>query len=122
MSRWSTNRDLNDVIAHAEQTGWTVEFTGSGHLKITAPTGAFIFAPRTPSDVRGAANTLADLQRAWPEWPGRPERRKSERERVRRPAPRPPVRAAEPALPYPLDAEQPVIRDARSTLADVWPT
>lgn len=58
-----TNRDLRAILVEAEQRGWGVEQTRKGHLKLTHPTGAVVFAASSPSDHRAIKNMEARLRR-----------------------------------------------------------
>lgn len=51
-----------DLIREAKRQGWVVATTGSGHLRLTSPTGHIIVAARTPSDKRATLNLRARLR------------------------------------------------------------
>ena len=50
-------------LAYARQTGWTVQPTRGGHLKLQHPSGAFVFCAGTPGDRRAEANAIAMIRR-----------------------------------------------------------
>ena len=56
------SKDLKKLMKNAEQQGWNIKLTGGGHLKWTAPNGAFVFSARTPSDQRAIQNIVSQLQ------------------------------------------------------------
>ena len=75
-----------DVLARARTAGWTVSYTGGGHLRLDHPEAAFpVFTSSTPSDWRTAKNLAAQLRRALPAEPtpdpapDRPPKRKRRR-------------------------------------------
>ena len=43
--------------------GWTLKVTGGGHLKLTHPSGNFVFLSRTPSDWRGIKNLQSQVRK-----------------------------------------------------------
>jgi len=67
VSKWNTskigNRALKDLLTIAVKQGCTVEVRNGGHLKVTAPSGQFIFTSQTPSDVRAFPRIKRDLKR-----------------------------------------------------------
>ena len=59
------DRDVRPLVKAAQQQGWTLDFTKSGHVKMIPPAGgAPIFASKTPSDHRSLKNFAAQLRRA----------------------------------------------------------
>lgn len=62
MTRISPNKEMNQLVALAEQQGWTVEKTKNNHLRWTSPAGRNVFSPSTPSDGRFIKNTIRDLK------------------------------------------------------------
>lgn len=67
MSSWSiskiNNREVRAILKVAQAAGFTVELRKGGHIKVTSPTGAFIFMSHTPSDVRALHRVRSDLRR-----------------------------------------------------------
>jgi hypothetical protein len=60
------------LIREAEREGWSVEATGSGHIRLTHPRASHpVIVPSTPSDARSDANSRAAMRRALPR-PDRP--------------------------------------------------
>ena len=51
------------VLEEMDHEGWTLEYTGSGHIRWQHPSGAFAFSASTPSDHRAWKNQLAKLRR-----------------------------------------------------------
>lgn len=51
---------------------WRPSPTGSGHLKLTSPTGAVVYAGSTPSNWRALKNLRAQLRRLERGGGGRP--------------------------------------------------
>lgn len=61
----SDKKEMKALLKAAEEQGWTVRFTGSGHYQWKAPDGqTIIVTPSTPSDHRSMSNTRAQLKRA----------------------------------------------------------
>lgn len=58
----SINRDIQRLAQFAETQEWDVA-DGGKHLLFTAPDGALVTVPRTPSDWRSVRNTVAELRR-----------------------------------------------------------
>ena len=48
----------------AQEPGWVVSPTRSGHWKLIAPSGAIVFTSGTPSDHRTLKNLRAQMHRA----------------------------------------------------------
>lgn len=55
---------LKDSAKRAEDQGWVITRTGSGHLKWTSPRGTVVYTPKTPGGGRSHQNVVAKLQRA----------------------------------------------------------
>lgn len=90
--KYSTSKDMDALCLLAESTGWVVQKTNGGHVKLSAPNGKVVFCAGSPSDRRAVSNTQAKMWRAWPEWPG-PVQQKSSRPKVKKPG-RTPRRSA----------------------------
>jgi predicted RNA binding protein YcfA (HicA-like mRNA interferase family) len=58
-----SKHDLREVLVEAERSGWTVDHTRRGHLRLTHPNGALVYCSSTPSDYRGVKNLRALLRR-----------------------------------------------------------
>lgn len=114
--RYSPNRDMQDLCVAAAAAGWIVEKTSGGHLRLTAPCGAFVFASQTPSDWRAVHTARAKLDRTWPGWDGR-ERGEVHRDRPKRPGRGPERRGAWKWDGIAAPAPQPM----GATMADLWP-
>jgi hypothetical protein len=56
--------DLRRIVVAARSRGWSVSYTGTGHLRLLHPNGAVVVAGGTPSDWRAHRNFQADLRRA----------------------------------------------------------
>lgn len=56
-------RELERLLDRASEEGATVQRTGGGHWKVTAPDGSTCYCPATPSDYRGVRNVRAKLRR-----------------------------------------------------------
>jgi hypothetical protein len=69
-------RQWRQLERDAEDRGWTVERTGSGHVKWTSPGGQAVSTACSPSDPRTVDNDLARLRRAGLDEARRPGRRK----------------------------------------------
>lgn len=54
---------FRDIAAHAIANGWSIHFTGGGHLVWISPVGKKVFSSNTPSDWRVARNHRADLEK-----------------------------------------------------------
>lgn len=62
---YAKDKEVRRLIRFAIKLGWTVEVTGSGHLKWKPPDGSpFVVSSRTPSDPRALQNLRAYLRRA----------------------------------------------------------
>jgi hypothetical protein len=55
-------QDMRKLLDTARARGWTVERTGSGHLKLRHASGAILFTGTTLSDWRISANLHADMR------------------------------------------------------------
>lgn len=56
---------MRELVDMAWSQGWLVTLTGGGHLQFVPPDESTkVFAPSTPSDVRGVENARAELRRA----------------------------------------------------------
>jgi predicted RNA binding protein YcfA (HicA-like mRNA interferase family) len=55
---------VKTVLREARAMGFAIERTRGSHFKLTAPSGALVFAASTPSDRRAIHNIRADLRRA----------------------------------------------------------
>lgn len=55
--------EYGPLVEAAIAAGWTLERTGSNHLKLKAPDGKIVFLPSSPSDWRGAKNARSLLRR-----------------------------------------------------------
>ena len=64
------SREMRELVKCAEQQGWSNE-TRNGHLKLRAPNGFVVVAPKTPSDPRSRLNTIALMRRQGFIWKGR---------------------------------------------------
>ena len=73
------NRHAREVVQVAtEQLGFTFSgYDGSGHIVLTLPDGRRSSIPATPSDWRGARNSLAGLERLSGRKVPRPNRKRS---------------------------------------------
>lgn len=72
-----TNALVRQLARLAQDHGWTVRRSGSGHFKFIPPNGErAVTVPATPSDKRSLANSIAQLRRA-----GLPIPRKGQRKR-----------------------------------------
>ena len=75
----------DDVLDHARRVGWTVSYTGGGHLRLDHPHASGpVFTSSTASDWRAGRNLAVQLRRALPPDPApdrqpRPKRRKRRR-------------------------------------------
>lgn len=68
----SAKKELKEIIKAAEEQGWQVKTTKSGHQMFFAPDGINkVTAGGTPSDHRAQANLLAQLRRYGFKWKGR---------------------------------------------------
>lgn len=56
------NKDLTVLVRKAKSQGWTITYTGGGHLKWVSPTGEIVFSSSTPSDTRTLKNTKQQLK------------------------------------------------------------
>lgn len=56
---------MKPVIKKAEELGFSVSRTRSGHLKFTQPGCTPVFASTTPGDRHAAPNTVALLRRSY---------------------------------------------------------
>lgn len=54
---------LNPMVKAAVAQGWTVELTKGGHVRFTAPSGAFVFTGSSPG-ASSHRNLRAQLRRA----------------------------------------------------------
>lgn len=115
--RFSPNRDLQDLCVEAQAAGWRVDKTNGDHLKLTAPSGAFVFASQTPSDWRAVHHVRATLDRSWPGWDGRARAKAAPRERAKRPGRSPERRGADRWDGRKGTEETPI----GATMADLWP-
>lgn len=61
-------RDFRPIIREAVRHGWHVSTSGGGHLRLRGPSGALVFAARTPSDWRARRGLIKDLKRAGADW------------------------------------------------------
>lgn len=52
-----------DLVRQLLRRGWTLKTTGGGHLKLSHPSGNFVWMSRTPSDHRGWRNLLSHIRR-----------------------------------------------------------
>ncbi len=69
MTRICGDKATDQLIKRAIGIGGSWCFTGGGHIKITAPTGAIVFTPASPSDpCRNMKNLRGHLRRAWEGW------------------------------------------------------
>lgn len=57
-------KDIRKLAALARRAGWSVEYTGGGHLRWVPPQGGPVYSASTPSDLRVLANMKARLRRA----------------------------------------------------------
>ena len=57
------SKEARKLLALLAKQGWLIEVRRSNHLKITAPSGRFIFCSSTPSDHRAFLNLRADLRK-----------------------------------------------------------
>ena len=55
------SREYRELAEIAEEQGWTVEMTRSGHVRWMAPSGFIYFSASTPSDHRAYLNLRSDL-------------------------------------------------------------
>lgn len=61
--RFSSNKDLNKLIANLIRTGWRIQ-RGGKHDKLWHPfRSGFVVVSRTPSDVRALRNVKAQVAR-----------------------------------------------------------
>jgi predicted RNA binding protein YcfA (HicA-like mRNA interferase family) len=51
--------DVRRLIRELRRQGWAVQNTGSGHHKLTHPSGEFMFLPHSPSCHRWEKNARA---------------------------------------------------------------
>ena len=61
-NKMSGTKDLKVLIKQAEQQGWEVGLTKSGHWRWISPTGKSIFCSKTPSDYRMILNFKRELK------------------------------------------------------------
>lgn len=62
--RYSNDKDTNDILNEAvREHRCKVSVTGSSHLKVTFPSGAVVFAARTPGDHRSQLNLRSQIKR-----------------------------------------------------------
>lgn len=59
----SPDKDIRKLITEAVKRGWTVEPTGSGHLRFKGKHGQIVIVARTPKTERGYHNYLARIRR-----------------------------------------------------------
>jgi hypothetical protein len=59
----SPDKDIRKLISEAEERGWTVEPTGSGHLRFKGTHGQIVIVARTPKTSRAYHNYLARIRR-----------------------------------------------------------
>ena len=57
------HKSIRPVVEKALETGWSVEWSKGGHLKLTHPCGALTFVSATPSDPRTVKNAESNLRR-----------------------------------------------------------
>lgn len=63
MPRLTNSKDVLKLIQKAEEQGWKVYYTNSGHLKWVSPSGQSVFTGSTPSDRRVLQNIKRDLKK-----------------------------------------------------------
>lgn len=57
-------KEVGDMIKKAEAAGFTFDrYTGSGHFRMTHPSGGAIVIPSTPSGPRWKQNVAGDIRR-----------------------------------------------------------
>lgn len=61
--RYSTCRDVDEVVRRALAAGWTLMPRGRGHPKLRSPRGHTVPFPCTPSDRRTSLNLAAQIKR-----------------------------------------------------------
>jgi hypothetical protein len=65
VSKYSTNKDLNDLAREAVKEGWTITFSGGGHLQWLTPCGKRkFFSSQTPSCQYAATKVRHDMKKA----------------------------------------------------------
>lgn len=58
----TSDKDLNILMAQADEQGWSVIRTGGHHIKWIAPSGAIVFSGSTNSDKRAILNIKRELR------------------------------------------------------------
>jgi hypothetical protein len=64
-TKWTNNKDINEMLAKVERQGWTVE-KGKTHVKAIPAdkTRPIVTIPTTPSDHRAPMNVRSQLRRS----------------------------------------------------------
>ena len=58
-----TEPTLRAVVRDAVKRGWTAEWTGKNHIRLTHPSGAIVFCAGTPHTAVAARKTESRLRR-----------------------------------------------------------
>jgi len=58
-----SNREVRAILKVAQAQGCRVELRNGGHIKVTAPSGAFFFMSQTPSDIRALHRIKSDFKK-----------------------------------------------------------
>lgn len=58
------SKDTRAVVRQCVRTGWTLDGTGSGHVRLTHPSGSIITVASSPSDWRALQDLKARVRRA----------------------------------------------------------
>jgi predicted RNA binding protein YcfA (HicA-like mRNA interferase family) len=59
-----SSKDTRQLLTELRKQGWAVKLAGSGHWRVTSPSGETITVPATPQSWRSLRNTRAELRRA----------------------------------------------------------
>jgi hypothetical protein len=61
--RYTSDKEVNSLLATYVRKGWRVEHRGSGHLTLRSPAGPGVTLARTPSDFRAVLNLRSQIRR-----------------------------------------------------------
>ncbi len=57
------NSNARKFVRSLQREGWSWEYNGSGHIKLTSPEGMKLTMAATPSDQRALKNVRAQVRR-----------------------------------------------------------
>ena len=57
------NSNARKFVRSLKRKGWSWEYHGSGHIRLTSPDGKTVTMASTPSDRRALKNVMADVRR-----------------------------------------------------------